>query len=283
MRFAAALVFWLATTLAVAVAVPVAWVQQNIVNEDGCAAMAREAAVDPALQSAVAAELTTWAMALIADQGVQRYPVDSSTVHDAAVAFTAGRSFPPLFAQASRAAHRWLFTDPRGQDGDQWVVDIAPMLKESSFREILSRYNVEAPAKLTVPLSVSAPQPLRRGELSRIAVWGPWLAIGVIVLSGGCGMLTLVAARGRGRALSSLGVSTLLVGAAGWAGVEVGGRYIDDALNRTTGDIRRIAEVLVTHAVDRVHLWFSLTLAAGAALVVCGALVAMLGGLRNSG
>jgi hypothetical protein len=282
-RFAATVVLWLATTVALAVAIPAAWAQLNIVNEDGYAALAQKAAGDPALQSAAAAELTTRATALIAEHGGGRYPVDSSQVHDAATEFTAGPSFPPLFAQANRAVHGWLFTDPRsGQNGNQWVVDVAPMLKDSSFQQILSSYNVKVPANLTVPLTVSVPsmsQPLRQGQLSRLATRGLRVSIGAAAVSGFCALLTLAAARRRGGALTSLGVSALLAGAGGWAGIEVGGRYIDDALNRTTGDIGRIAEVMVGHAEAGMRHWLNLTLIAGVVLVVFGVLVAVLGGL----
>lgn len=283
MRFATAMskaLLWLAATVALAAAIPAGWTQYNVINSDGYAALAQKAAADPALQSAVAAELTTRAMALIAEHGGGRYPVDSARVHDAATAFTSGPAFPPLFAQVNRAAHAWLFTDPRSRrNGDQWVVDVAPMLKDSSFQQILSSYNVQVPANLTVPLTVSAPEPLRQGELSRLASWGPWVSIGVAALSGFCALLTLVAARRRGKALSSLGISALLVGATGWAGIEVGGRYVNKALNRTTGDIRRMAEVMVDHAEAGLRHWLNLTLVAGAALVVLGVVVAVLGGL----
>lgn len=86
-----------------------------------------------------------------------------------------------------------------------------------------------------------------------------------------------------GQALSSLGVSALLVGAGGWAAIEVGGRYVNDALNRTTGDIRRIADVMVSHAEGSLHRWLNLTLLAGVTLVVVGVLVAMLGTLFKRG
>ena len=284
MRFAVTLVLWLATTVALAVAIPAAWAQKNVVDEDGYAALAQKAAGDPALQSAAAAELTTRAMALIAAHGGGKYPVDGSQVHDTATAFTASPSFPPLFAKANRAAHRWLFTDARS--GDSWVVDVAPMLNDSSFLQILSSYNVKVPATLTVPLTESVPsmsQSLRQGQLSRLAAWGPWVSIGAAALSGLFGLLTLVTARRRGKALASLGVSTLLVGAAGWAGIEVGGRYIDDALNRTTGDIRRIADVMVGHAEASLHQWLDLTLVAGVALVGFGVLVAIVGSLLKKG
>jgi hypothetical protein len=285
-RFAAAilrLVLWLATTVALAVAVPAVWAQLNIVSEDGYAGLAQKAAGDPALQSAAAAELTTRAMALIAAHGGGKYSVDSSQVHDTATAFTSSPSFPPLFANANRAAHRWLFSDARS--GDSWVVDVAPMLNDSSFQQILSTYNVKVPATWTVPLTVSVTstgQSVRQGQLSRVVAWGPWVSIGAVALSGFCGLLTVAAARRRGKALTSLGVSALLVGAAGWAGIEVGRRYINDALNRTTGDIRQIADVMVDHAEAGLHQWLNLTLIAGVVLVGFGVIVAILGSVLGS-
>jgi len=284
-RFAGTVVSWLVTTVALAVAIPAVWLQLNIVNEGGYAALAQNAAGDPALQSAMTAELTTRAMALIAARGGGRYPVDSSQVHDVASAFTAGREFPPLVAQANRAAHAWLFTEPRpGQNDNQWVLDVAPMLRDASFQQVLSSHDVTVPADLTVPVTVSLPstfRSLRQGELSRLAKWGPWVTIGATALSGLFALLTLAAARRRGKALTGLGVSALLVGAAGWAGVEIGGRYINDALNRTTGDIRRIAEVMVAHAEAGLRHWLDLTLVAGAVLVGLGVLAAVAGGLRK--
>ena len=101
------------------------------------------------------------------------------------------------------------------------------------------------------------------------------------ILTGVFALLTLASARSRGKALAALGVSALLVGAAGWAGLEVARRYINDALNRTTGDIRQVADVMVNHAEDSLHQWLNLTLAAGGVLVVFGVVASMLGGLRR--
>jgi hypothetical protein len=279
-RFAATLVLWLLTTVALAAAVPAGWAQAHVVNEGGYAALAQQVADDPALQSAAAGELSTRAMALIAAHSERRHPVDSSQVHDAAAAFTAGPSFPPLFAQANRAAHQWLFNS--AGSADSWVVDLAPMLNDGAIREILSSHNVKVPATLTVPLTVSTPSgSLRQGQLSRLATWGPWVSIGAVALSGVCGLLTLAAARRRGKALTGLGVSALFVGAAGWAGIELGGPYVDHALNGATGDVRQIAEAMVGHAEASLHEWLDATLIAGVALVLFGVLVAMVGSVRK--
>lgn len=282
MRFAVTVVLWLATTVALAAAVPAAWIQLHVVDADGYTALAREAAGDPALQSAMASELTTRAMALIAAHGGGRYPIDGAQVHAAASAFTAGHAFPPLFTQANRAVHGWLFTVPRsGDKGDPWVIDVAPMLKDGAIATLLSHHNVTVPATLTVPVTESLPHSWHQGRLSRLAAWGPWASAGAAALSGCFALLTLAAARRRGQALSGLGVSALLVGAVGWAVMEVGRGHLNGALNLTTGDLRDIADVMVGHAEAGLHQWFDMTLLAGAVLVGLGVLMAIAGGLRK--
>jgi hypothetical protein len=278
-RFTVTVVAWLITTVALAVAVPACWTQLHIVDADGYAAMAEKAAGDPAVQSAMASELTTRAMGLAEARGGGRYPLDSAQVHDAASAFTAGPAFPPLFARANRAAHGWLFTAEQG--GDPCAVDVAPMLEDSAITPLLSRHNVTVPATLTVPVAESLPHSWRPGQLSRLATWGPWVSFGAAALGGCCALLVVAVARERGRAISSLGVSALLAGALGWAGIEVGRGRIDNGLNRTTGDVRDIAEVLVRHAEAGLHQWLGVTLVAGAVLVGLGVLVAIAGGLRK--
>jgi len=277
-RFAATVVLWLATTVALAAAIPAAWAQKNVIDVDGYAALAQKAAGDPALQSAMASELATHAMALIAERG---YTVDSSLVHGVASAYTASPSFPPQFAQANRAAHRWMFTGA-DQNAAPWVVDLAPMLGDNSFQQMLNNFHVRVPATVPVPLTVDVPKTLRPGKLRPLAIWGAWASIGAAVLTGIGALLTLAAARGRGKALTSLGVSALLVGAGGWAAIEVARRYVNDALNHTTGDIRQIADAMVGHGEGSMHQWLNLTLAAGGVLVVFGAFVAMLGSLREA-
>lgn len=282
MRFAATVLLWVITTLALAVAIPAAWTQLNLVDADGYAALAQRATTDPVLQSAMASELSSRAMTLIAEHGGGRSPVDGFEAHEAARSFTAGPAFPPLFAQANRAAHGWLFGDPATDGNDnQWAVDVAPMLNDASIKPLLDRHNVVVPAKLSVPLTVSVPHSMRQGRLSRMSSWGPWMSLGAAALCGVCAPLTVAAARRRGKALSSLGVSALLVGAGGWAGIEVAGRYVNDALNRSTGNVRQVADVMIEHAEAGLHQWLNATLLAGAAVVAFGVIVAVLGSLAK--
>ena len=189
----------------------------------------------------MASELTTQ----ITLRRRQRYNLNTELVNGVTSAYTANSGFPGQFAQANRIAHRWMFTDSvQHDDGsdDRWLVDIAPMLNDSSLKQTLGNLNLDVPQTLTVPITVPDSSGLRPGQLRPLSTWGPWVSVGACVLTGIFALLTLATARSRGKALAALGVSALLVGAAGWAGVEVGRRYVDDALNRTAGDIRRVAE-----------------------------------------
>lgn len=279
MRFVMTLFLWVLTTILLAAAVPSAWVQKNIIDQDGYSSFAAGAAADPQLQQAVAGELTTQVQSLASQNGAQ---VDSRRIRAVAGAYTAGPDFPGQFALANQLGHTWMFTDRLSRDENgSWVIDVAPMLRDPSFRETLSGFGVDVPQTLTVPIASSAPDSLRPGILRPLAVWGPWVSVGVTVLAGVFALLTLAAARSRGKALAALGISALLVGAAGWAGLEVGRRYLNEALNHTSGDIRQIADAMAGHAIDGLHQWLNLTLAAGGALVVFGIVVALLGGLRR--
>jgi hypothetical protein len=279
-RFALTALLWLCATVALAVAVPTLWTQTHVVDVNGYTAMARTAAGDKALQAAVAAELASKATVLI-NQHSQH--VDSAQVHAVAAGYTAGPDFPAQFADANRLAHDWMFTGAHTQsEGDQWVVDLAGMLKDTAFEQLLATYNVQVPDTVRVPVTVSTPKVLRPGELRPLATWGLWASIGVVVVTGLCALLTLAAARSRSRALAGLGISALLVGAGGWAAIELARHSINDTLNNTTGGIRGIADVMVGQAESSLHDWLDLTLAAGGGLVLLGVLAAGLGSLRKA-
>lgn len=283
MRFLAALLFWLATTVLLAVAVPAAWAQQTVVSEDGYAGLAAEAANNPQLQEAMASELATQITALAKDSGYELN--NTGLVRGVTAAYTANSGFPGQFAQANRIAHRWMFTDAvqhDQSDENRWFVDIAPMLKDESLQQTLGNLNLDVPDTLTVPITVPELSALRPGQLRTLSTWGPLVSIAACVLTGIFALLTLASARQRGKALAALGVSALLVGATGWAAIEVGRRYVDDALNSTTGDIRTVADVMVDTAEASLHHWLNLTLAVGGVLAIFGVLVSVLGALRRS-
>jgi len=279
LRFVLTALLWLVTTIALAVALPAAWAQQHVVDADGYAAFAQRAAADPALQQAVAAELTTQLVTLAANSG---YDVQTDLFGTAAAAYTRSSAFPGQFATANRFAHRWMFTDTVSNDLDpqgRWVIDLGPMLADSSLQSTLQAFGIKAPSSLPVPLTQNAPAALRPGLLRPAATWGPWVSVGATVLAGVFALLTIAVARRRGKAIAALGVSALLVGAAGWAGLEVGRRYVGKALVDTSGDLRQIADSLVGQAISSTHQWLNITLAVGGGLVVVGIILTLLGGI----
>ena len=281
MRFVATVFLWLVTTIALVVALPAMWAQRNVVDANGYASFASSAAKDPKLQQAMASELTTQIVRLGSNEG---FDLNPDLVRGVTTAYTQNAGFPGQFAQANRIVHTWMFTDAiRRQEGtdDRWLIDVAPMLSDPSLKQTLGNLNLDVPATLTVPITVPETAGMRPGQLRQLSTWGPWVSIGAAVLTGVLALLTLAAARSRGKALAALGVSALLVGAAGWAVLEVARSYVDHALDRTTGDIRQVADAMVNHAEGSMHQWLNLTLAAGGALVVFGVLVSMLGGLRR--
>ena len=281
MRWLAAFLLWILTTVALAVAVPATWAQHNVVDQTGYSALATSAAKDPALQQAMAAALTSQLLALAANSG---YDVNETLFAGAARAYTGSAAFPGQFALANQVAHRWMFTDTVSQSDSsgRWEIDLSPMLADSSFQQTLSDFGIQAPKTLEVPLTENVSQSLRPGQLRDVAKWGPWVSVGAAILAGVLALLTLAAAKRRGKALAALGVSGLIVGAGGWAAIEAGRRYVDNALNSTTVDVKNVAAAMVDHAIGNLHLWLNLTLAAGAGLVVLGVLASMLGGMRRN-
>lgn len=280
MRFVATVLLWLLTTVALAVAVPAMWAQHNLVDEDGYVALAQAAATEPPMQNAMAAELTDQLVYLAGGSG---YDVSADLLRGAALSYTQSAAFPGQFAGVNRIAHRWMFTDTVAQSdaSGRWEIDLSPMLADSSLQQTLRDFGISAPSTLSVPLTENAPDSIRPGQLREFATWGPWASLGAAILAGVFALLTLASARRRGKALAALGVSALLVGATGWAAIEVLRRRLDQALDSTADGIRQVADAMVDHAVGSLHLWLNLTLAAGVVLVVLGIVVAMLGGLRR--
>ncbi len=279
MRTVAAVLMWFVTTALLAVAVPAVWAQQNLVDGAGYAALAQRAAADPELQSAMATELTTRV-------GLLGSGVDSTIVSRIAAAYTASAVFPGQFAIANGFAHRWLFTDTVSSSVDpqgRWVIDLAPMLSDTAFSQTLRDYNITVGSAVPMPLTDSAPAELRPGALREVGMWAPWVSMGVAVLAAASALLTIYLARNRGRILAALGISALIVGAAGWAAIEFAQRQVRDALNQTSGNLRTVADVMVATVEDSMHQWLNVTLIVGGGLVIVGVIVGLLSSLANAG
>jgi hypothetical protein len=279
-RFLATLLLWVLTTAALLIAIPATWAQHNVVDGTGYSQLATSAAKDPNVQSAMGSVLTTQLVELASNSG---YDVSENLLGGAARSYTGSSAFPGQFALANQLVHRWLFTDAVAQSdaSGRWELDLSPMLSDSSFQQTLQDYGIKAPKTLEIPLTENVSDSLRPGQLRQAATWGPWVSVGSAVLVGVLALLTLATARSRGKALGALGVSALLVGAAGWAGIEIARGRVDDVLNNTSADVRQLATAMVDHAIGSMHMWLNLTLAVGGALVVLGVVFAVAGGMRR--
>lgn len=276
MRFSAAVLLWLIATVSLTLALPAAWAQLNLVDESGYAALAQRAAADPQLQSAVAGELTAYVSTLIVVRG-QR--IDGAAVRKVAADYTAGPGFAPQFVRANRIAHQWLFTTQSGSD--RWVIDLAPMLDDTEFRQLLAGYGVQTPETAAIPVAVGSQGSLRRGRLASLAHWGPLLCRVLTIVTGVCALLTVVVAPRRDRAVVGLGISALLAGTVGWAGVAAGRGAVNDLMGRTAPAIRRIVDALVNQAIGDLHHWLIATLVVGAVLVTGGIALTQLPSIRH--
>ena len=203
-------------------------------------------AADPALQQAMAAELTTQLVTLAANTGYdvqtdvfgarrRRTPgVPPSPVSSPWPTGSPTAGCSPTRCPAIRSAGT-LGDRPRADAGRQFVA--GRPCRTSASRRL---------PPLPVPLTKNAPASHCGPDSSgQAATWGPWVSVG----GDRVGRRVRPAdhwrwPRRRGKALAALGVSALLVGAAGWAGLEVGRRYVGKALVDTSGDVRQIADVV---------------------------------------
>ena len=268
---------WLVTTALLAVALPAAWIQQHLIDRSGYSALAQRAAADPQLQAAMATELT-------AQIGRLSPAADSTLVSVIARAYTTSPDFPGQFAQANAFAHDWLFTDAVGSGIDpqgRWVIDFAPMLTDTAFAATLRDYNIALPAAVPIPLTDTAPAILRPGSLRSLGLWAPWLSWGLVALTAAAAVLTLLTARDRGKTVVALGVSALLVGASGWAGMQYAQRYLRAAVDNSSPNIRRVTEAMIGTAQAGMHQWLTVALITGGGLVIVGVIVSLLAGLAK--
>lgn len=261
-------------TSALLVAIPVNWAQHTLVDSNGYAALARSAGHKPGVREATAQILAERVGAAARDRG---FSGGDGVILQVATAYTAGPSFPDQFADVNRVAHQYLFTNNARQTDQGWQVDVGPMLADTSFKASLTRLGVNVPDTVTVPVIANAPNNLKPGTLRPLATWGPWVGIGAAVWAGITALLTLVLAKGRGKALAALGVSALLVGGVGWVVLAMGRSHIDSALSKTNGNVHTIADALVVQAEDSLQSWLTYSLIAGGVVLVAGILLAVMG------
>lgn len=275
MRFIFAALLWVLTTVALAGTVTAAWTQNRVINEDGYAKLVAPAADDPVVQRAVADELTAQIVALGKKQGTR---VDQSRVADMTTEYTHTAKFRDDFVTVAREAHRWLFTystiAQRDSQG-RWQIDLAPMARTL----VPPGMGLKVPDTLQASITDEALGPLAPGRLASLTRFGPiavWVGVGLTLLL--AGMMQL-AVRRTTKGIVALGISTLLVGATGWAALEVGLSHAKRPLARLTEEAREVADAVLHQAVGNAHQWLSVTMIAGVLVIIAGIAAGALGSL----
>ena len=213
MRFLAALLFWLVTTVLLAVAIPAIWAQQNVVERGRVRGPGASRGQGSQLQEAMASELSTQIMSAGRRQRLCPQP---RLVRGVTSAYTAQfrlsrtvRAGQPHRAPVDVHRLRPVTTRPRRPLAGRHRTDALRRLAAADARQSQPRCAGDADgadhgARVTRycgPVSCGC---CRRGARGS--------SIGVGVLTGVAALLTLAAARSRGKALAALGVSALLVG-----------------------------------------------------------------------
>ncbi|MCV7154228.1 hypothetical protein H7I57_24165, partial [Mycobacterium pyrenivorans] len=82
-------------------------------------------------------------------------------------------------------------------------IRVPSKIEVPSFKATLTALGIRVPSKIEVPITDFA-QSVRPGQFRAATTWGPWVRVGIGVLTGVFALLTLAVA--------------------GWAGIEVGRR-----------------------------------------------------------
>lgn len=262
-RTLASAVLWLVAVAALAVTVPVAWVADNVADEDGYVAFTAPFAADPELQDALSAG--------IADELVERarLPIGQD-VFRGLVETTFGQllerpGFQAAWEETQRRSHRATFDDTAATE-DRLVLDLAPLLEVIGDAVAENTpITLDLPDRLVVPVSQEPQAELVDGV--RDAPDSTRLGIAVAVLAA---LGSLLVARRRSTALGWLGLGAAAVGG---ALMVVTSRGVPEVLARrpaATELATTMRDLLVARATASFDEWLLV-------VVVVGAVVALVG------
>lgn len=260
MRSLVAALAGLVAALALAVALPFAWLAVNIADEDGFVAATSQAAADREFRSAI--------IDVAADGVVERAGVPEALASTARSAVQAGatqiadsENFLGVFEQVQRASHRATFAA-----GDRVVLDLTPV-STSIVDSIDEGLPFELPAPDEVRTTISDVDAAPALELVESSTDRALLGLGV---AAGAAALCLLAARRRSTALAGLGILSA-------ASVWVVGRLVRDRAPDLLGAGdgldpigQRFSQLVLTQALDSFDRWVVVVLVGAAVAAALG-------------
>jgi hypothetical protein len=267
--------------LMAAVAVPAMWVDRNIVQEDGFAALAAPLGKDPVFQQRLAA-------AAVGSLGAAEQVPEALTdlvrpvLGNAAPSLTSVPGYPEAWTETLRKSHRLSFADPNSLSAEadgatSLTLDVAPLVglvaKQISEATTLP---LEAPGQVLINVGTAE----QRQLVERVAAYAP-LGSTVAIGAGIAFVLAFVAARRRWRVLAGAGVGALVLAgvwklASGVAGAAAAGA---SSGNEMAEIFKREFVAASTASFDQ---WILATVVAGGALLGLGIVLRGLGGRRRA-
>ncbi len=277
--FVSALGVILAVLLA-GVAVPAAWVDQNIVKEEGFVRIAGSLGSDPEFQSRLAAAAVgTFESSVDLPGPVQSLAADA--LRNAATGMQSWSDYPQAWEETVRNSHRLNFgtATPAEESAASTalVLDIGPLVRliRDHFAEA-TRIRLDVPAESLVSLG----EPSHRQLVERVAAFAPlwWIAAAGALVSA---LLALAAARRRSLALVFLGLGGLALAALWTAGADLAGGMIG-SLASANGVAELFKNEFLTAARNGFGQWVWIAAVVSGAVLVVGVIAAMVSGRRGS-
>jgi len=266
--------------LLTAIAVPTAWVDQNIVKEEGFVRIAGSLGNDPGFQSKLAAAAVgTFESSVDLPDPIQSLAADA--LRKAASGMQSWSDYPKAWEDTVRNSHRLNFgtadqpEEARGSTA--LVLDIGPMVRlvRDHFAEATT-IRIDVPAESLVSLG----QPSHRQLVERVAAFAPlwWVAaLGAVVSA----LLALVASRRRSLVMVFLGLGGLALSALWTAGADLAGGVVGN-LDSANGVAELFKDEFLTAARTGFGQWIVVAAVVSGAVLVVGVIAAAVSGRQRS-
>ncbi|MFK0039035.1 hypothetical protein ACIQTW_04265 [Paenarthrobacter sp. NPDC090517] len=263
-----------------AVAFPTAWVDRNIVKEEGFVRIAGELGNDPEFQNRlITSALGTFESSVDLPGPIQSLAADA--LRSAASGMQSWSDYPQAWEETVRNSHRLNFGAANQPEEavttTALVLDISPLVRliRDHFAEA-TRIRVDVPAESLVSLG----EPSHRQLVERVAAFAPlwWVAALGAVISV---LLALVAARRRSLVLVFLGLGGLALAALWTAGADLGGGVIGN-LSSANGVAELFKQEFLTAARTGFGEWIFIAAVASGGVFVAGVIASVVSGRRGS-
>ncbi|QCB96829.1 hypothetical protein E5206_07705 [Arthrobacter sp. PAMC25564] len=267
--------------LMAAVAVPAIWVDRNIVQEDGFAALAGPLGKDPVFQRRLA---TAAVSSLGSGDRIPGALTDLARpiLEAAAQSLTGMPGYPDAWAETLRRSHRLTFADPatlpaEADGATSLTLDVAPLAALVAKQvSDATKLPLSAPDQVLIHIGQSN----QRQAIERAAAYAP-MGYAVAVGAGIAFLLALVAARRRWSVVAGTGAGVLvLAGAWKLASDAAGAALTGTSSGNEVADTFKLE--FVAASAGSFGQWILTAAVAGGVLLAGGLVLRAVGGRRRA-